>query len=141
MLTLLMFDPRYRRLEFRAAFALFFAVVAFGSIPGARQEMASLASGLVLHALTYSVISLLLFSGANGSPRTKAIKAVMIVAAMGLIDEGVQSFFPYRRAALGDWFVDVVAALITAVVLLTFWPKQSAQQPAAQRKVTQGNAT
>lgn len=129
LLALLIFDPRYRRLEFRAAFVLFFAVVAFGSIPGAREEMADLASGLVLHAFTYSVISLLLFSGANGSPRTKALKTVMIVAAMGAIDEGVQSFFSYRRAAVGDWLVDMAAALVTAAVLMTMWPRESGRQP------------
>ncbi|MEN3297560.1 MAG: hypothetical protein V7642_6813 [Burkholderiales bacterium] len=129
LLALLVFDPHYRKLEFRAAFILYLAVLVFGSLPGARAEIGNYASGLLLHALTYSVIALLLFSGANGSPGVKALKAFAIVVVMGAIDECVQSFFPYRTAAISDWLVDICAAFITSVLLFLIWPKESRRQP------------
>ncbi|MEN3296519.1 MAG: hypothetical protein V7642_5772 [Burkholderiales bacterium] len=131
LLALLVFDPHYRKLEFRAAFILYLAVLVFGSIPGARADIGDYASGLVLHATTYSVIALLLFSGANGTAGAKALKAFAIVAAMGAVDECLQSFFPYRTAAVTDWLVDLCAAFITSVLLFLIWPKESRRQPAA----------
>ena len=123
LLALLIHDPRYRKLQFRAAFMLYLAVLVFGSIPGARKDIGEFATGLVLHAVTYSMIALLLFSGANGSARQKALKALLIVAAMGAGDEWVQSFFPYRTASVTDWMVDVGAAFMTSAVLMMLWPK------------------
>jgi VanZ family protein len=124
LLALLIHDARYRKLEFRAAFVLYLAVLVFGSIPGARAGLGEFASGLVLHALTYCVIALLLFSGTNGSAWRKAFKSFMIVAAMGACDEWVQSFFAYRTASVGDWLVDISAAFITSALLLMVWPKE-----------------
>jgi VanZ family protein len=129
-LALLIFDQRYRTFTFRAAFVLYFAAVIIGCVPGARAEMGSLAPGLVLHALGYSFIALLLFTGANGSAWSKALKSFLIVALMGAFDEYVQSFFPYRRAAVTDWLVDIGAAFITSCMLWTVWPKQSRGQRA-----------
>lgn len=123
LVALLISDARYRQLEFRAAFLLYLAVLVIGSIPGARADVGELASGLMLHLLTYSLIALLLFCGANGGVWSKACKSVLIVAAMGAIDEWVQSHFPYRNASLMDWFVDLNASLITSAVLWSVWPK------------------
>jgi VanZ family protein len=124
LLALLIHDARYRKLEFRAAFVLYLAVLVFGSIPGARAGIGEFASGLVLHALTYCVIALLLFSGANGSAWRKALKSFLIVAAMGACDEWVQSFFAYRTASVRDWLVDISAAFITSALLLMVWPQE-----------------
>ncbi len=123
LLTLLILDAPYQRLTYRFAFWLFAAVVALGSIPGARADIGELASGVVLHSLTYSVIAALLFYGRDASPPRKAIEAFLIVALMGAFDEFVQSFFPYRSARVGDWLVDMNAAMLTVVVLWRLWSR------------------
>jgi len=89
-----------------------------GSIPGARAEIDDFASGILLHFATYSCITFLLASGAKGSPAHKAFKALLIVVAMGAVDELIQSFLPYRHGAVADWGIDLVAALVTSVL---FW--------------------
>lgn len=122
-IALLISDVQYRKLRLRIAFLLYLAVLVFGSIPGARAELGQLAPGLLLHLLTYGLIALLLFCGADGRAWSKACKAVFIVAAMGAIDEYVQSFFSYRTASFMDWVVDVNAALFTSAMLSLFWSK------------------
>lgn len=121
-ITLLIFDERYRKAQFRCAFLMYFAVLVLGSIPGARSEAGELASGLVLHVVTYSLITLLLFSGANGSVWQKACKSFLIVVAMGAIDEFVQSFFPYRSARVLDWLVDINTGFFMSALLSFIWP-------------------
>lgn len=119
--TLLICNVQYRKLELRAAFLLYLAVLVFGAIPGARTELGQLASGFLLHCLTYGLIALLLFCGVDGHAWSKACKAVFIVAAMGALDEYMQSFLSYRTASFVDWFIDVNAALFTSVVLSLLW--------------------
>lgn len=82
-----------------------------------------MASGLVLHGVTYGVIALLLYLGARGSPTRKACVSFLVVALMGALDEFIQSFFPYRTAAILDWYVDAGAGFITAAFMWAFWPK------------------
>lgn len=136
LLALLIHDARYRKLEFRAAFVLYLAVLVFGSIPGARAGVGAFASGLVLHALTYCVIALLLFSGANGSAWRKALMSFLIVAAMGAGDECVQSFFSYRTASVTDWLVDISAAFFTSALLLLIWPRNMQQASAGPARLS-----
>jgi VanZ family protein len=71
----------------------------------------------VLHSIAYAVLAFLWFTGSAGSAAARAAKAVLAVAVMGAGDEFVQSFFPYRGAAVGDWMVDCAAALVTSTVL------------------------
>lgn len=118
-----LFSAEYRRIRFTLAFVFFFLIIALGSIPGARQEVGQLATGLVLHSLAYAVITFLLFTGSSGSRLKKSIQAFLIVAAMGALDECVQNFFPYRTAAISDWLVDCGASCV-AVSLLTMLHKQ-----------------
>lgn len=128
-LAMLAYEPKYQKATFRTALFLYLAVLVLGSIPGARVEVGEFATGLVLHALTYSVIAFLLFSGINGSALRKACLSLLIVVAMGTLDELTQSFFPYRTAAIADWFVDIGAGFFTLTLLWAFWPK-AAEQPA-----------
>lgn len=110
---------KYRKLRLGSAFLLYFLILVLGSIPGARQDVGKIASGLILHASAYSIITFLLFTGYVGRRSHKAIQAFMTVAAMGALDEYVQSFFPYRTAAVSDWMVDVTAAFLTVLLLVT----------------------
>jgi len=109
-------DQYYETFMFRSGIALYIAIIIFGSIPGAREDMGEVASGFVLHFTAYAVIAWLLASGARGNAMRKAVKAFVIVVAMGAFDEFVQSFFPYRTAAITDWLVDVSAAFCAALL-------------------------
>jgi VanZ family protein len=100
---------------------LFALVVIVGSIPGARADAAKIASGLVLHSCGYATLAFLIFTGSRGSSALRAVKAVLTIAAMGALDEFVQSFLPYRRGAVEDWIVDCVAALATASLMWMLW--------------------
>lgn len=126
----LLLDVRYKQWQLRAAGTLYMLVLVLGSIPGARLKVGELASGGVLHALTYGVITLLLFAGMHNVQSRKACKAVLTVAAMGALDEYVQSFFPYRSATVHDWLVDVAAALTVAAALYIWWPRDDAASSA-----------
>jgi VanZ family protein len=123
--SLLIFNARYQKASLCAAFALYFAVLILGSLPGARAEVGAYASGLFLHAMTYAVITIFLFNGLTGDAWRKSIGAFLTVATMGGGDEWIQSFFPYRTASVGDWLVDVGAALLACVILGLLWPKRA----------------
>ncbi|HTD04805.1 VanZ family protein, partial [Undibacterium sp.] len=112
----------YRKWRLRLAIILYLLVLILGSIPGARLKVGALASGAVLHALTYGVITLLLFTGLSYPRRRNASTAVAIVVLMGALDEYVQSFFPYRSATVHDWLVDIAASAVTAAALWMWWP-------------------
>jgi hypothetical protein len=121
-LSLLVLDDRLRAWRFRSALFLFALILMIGSIPGARAEIANVASGLVLHSLAYSCVTFLLYTGSTGPRTPRALKAVLIVLAMGALDECVQSFLPYRHGAVSDWMVDGAASLLTASVLWALLP-------------------
>lgn len=121
-LSLLVLDERLRPWRMRAALMLFALIVAIGSIPGARAEIANVASGIVLHTLAYSCVTFLLYTGSRGTQGQRAAKSVLAVLVMGALDECVQSFLPYRHAAVGDWMTDVSSALLTAGLLWALLP-------------------
>jgi len=121
LLHLLLLTPAYARLRFWSAMALFALIVIIGSIPGARADAAEVASGVVLHSCAYAVLTFLVFTGSSGTPAQRAVKAVLTIAAMGTVDEVVQSFLPYRHGAIGDWLVDCTAAIVTSTLLWAVW--------------------
>jgi uncharacterized membrane protein YoaK (UPF0700 family) len=121
-LSLLVLDERLRVWRFAGAVLLFVLIVAIGSIPGARAEIATVASGLILHSVAYACVTFLLYTGCSGSRSERAVKAVLAVMAMGAIDETVQSFLPYRHGAVSDWMVDTCSALVTAGLLWALLP-------------------
>ena len=121
-LVALLQSARFRHWSGAGAIALFSLIVVLGSIPGARDEIGQLASGLVLHSIAYAVLAALTFVALGGGPSRRAILAVLTIAVMGAIDEGVQSLFPYRHAAVSDWLVDVAAGAVASVALRYGWP-------------------
>jgi len=127
-LYLLLLDPRLNRLRHGAAILLFLAIVIAGSIPGARADIGQYAPGVVLHSCAYSVLALLWFTASCGSAASRSAATVLAIALMGAIDESVQSFFPYRGAAVGDWLVDCSAALFTCALLWMVLPKAALQR-------------
>ena len=131
-LSLLVLDDRLRVWRFAGAVLLFVLIVAIGSIPGARAEIANVASGIILHAIAYACVTFLLYTGCSGSRSQRALKAVLAVMAMGAIDESVQSFLPYRTGAITDWMIDSGSALVTAGLLWALLPAPAAIQARPQ---------
>lgn len=124
LFSLLVLDPKFQRLRYSAALGLFTAIVAMGSIPGARAEIGNYASGIVLHSLAYGAVTFLVYTGSSGRPAARALRSVLTVAVLGAIDELVQSLLPYRRGAIADWLVDCNAAALVAALLWAFLPSQ-----------------
>jgi hypothetical protein len=122
---LLVLDPKVRKVRLGIAIVLYLAIVIIGSIPGERHAIGAYASGPVLHSVAYSGLAALWFTGSIGDGAQRALKAVAAIAVMGACDETVQSFFPYRGAAVSDWLVDCIAAVVTATILWAVLPKQS----------------
>lgn len=131
-LSLLVLDERLRVWRFTGAVLLFVLIVAIGSIPGARAEIANVASGIILHSAAYACVTFLLYTGCSGSRSERAVKAVLAVMAMGAVDESVQSFLPYRTGAITDWMIDSSAALVTAGLLWALLPAQADLQTGPQ---------
>lgn len=129
LFALLALDPSLARHRLAIAFSLFAVILAVGSIPGARAEIANVASGLILHSLAYAGICTLLFTGYRGSGARRAVVSVLTVALMGALDESVQSFLPYRHGTVADWLVDVSAASLAAVLLWSFLPLPTTKSP------------
>lgn len=120
--TLLVLDARLRKWRYGIAMVLYAAILLIGSVRGARAEIGHYATGLVLHSLAYGGITLLLFTGSLGTPRQRALKAVLTVVLMGALDEALQSLLPYRSGTLRDWLVDCYAAIVSAGLLWAFLP-------------------
>jgi VanZ family protein len=129
LLSLLLLDPKLRKLRCALALTLYLIIVVAGSVPGARAGIGHYASGVVLHSLAYSALACLWFTGSSGSAGVRSIKAVLAVAVMGAGDEFVQSFFPYRGSDVHDWMVDCAAALVTSGLLAAILPRPPLAQP------------
>jgi len=123
MLKQLLLTASHARLRYWTAIVLYLLILILGSIPGARQDIGEVASGVILHSLAYAGLTFLIFTGGSGTPSQRAGKAVLTIAAMGALDECVQSFFPYRHAPLSDWLVDCTAAMLTAAVMWALWSR------------------
>jgi hypothetical protein len=116
-LSMLLLNPRLRRLCLGCAVVMYLLIVTTGNIPGARADIGHLAPGPVLHSTAYAVLAALWFCGSCGSAGARACKAVCAVAVMGAADEYIQSFFPYRGADVRDWAVDIGAAIVASALL------------------------
>lgn len=121
-ITTFLLDPKYQSYRLRTAFIFYLLIIALGSIPHARAAIGQLASGVILHSLAYSMITVLLFSGIKGNLFKKSVQTFLTVALMGALDECVQSLFTYRTASIGDWLVDCSASIITTFLLWMLWP-------------------
>jgi VanZ family protein len=128
LLSLLVLDPKLRKLRYLCALLIYAAILVMGSIPGARAEIGQYATGVVLHSLAYAGLTFLVFTGSAGSMRSRALKAVLTIALMGAGDELLQSMFPYRGASIGDWLVDCSAATVTSALLWAVLPNTASNR-------------
>ncbi len=127
MIKLLLLTNSHARLRYWTAIVLYLLILILGSLPGARQDIGQVASGLILHSIAYAGLTFLIFTGGTGSLRLRAGKAVLTIALMGALDEYVQSFFPYRHGAVSDWLVDCNAAVLTALFMWVLWTRYRIQ--------------
>ena len=123
MIKQLLLTSSHAKLRYRTAIFLYLLILIFGSIPGARKDIGEVASGVILHSMAYAGLAFLIFTGGTGSPMQRAGKAVLTIAAMGAVDEVVQSFLPYRHGAISDWLVDCNAAILTLLVMWALWTR------------------
>lgn len=126
LLNQILLTDSHARLRYRSAIALYLLILILGSVPGARHDIGEVASGLVLHSCAYAGLTFLLFTGGTGSAALRAAKAVLTIAMMGALDEYVQSYFPYRHAAVSDWLVDCTAAVVTTGLMWVLWRRYKA---------------
>lgn len=131
LLRLLLVDPSLARMRIRLAAIAYLAILVLGSVPGARADIGHVASGVVLHVNAYGGLALLIFCGNSGSAARRALVTVLAIAVMGAFDEFVQSFFPYRGAAVGDWLIDCASAIVVTAVLYLVWPRLLRLAPAS----------
>jgi len=127
MIKHLLLTNSHARLRYWTAIILYLLILVLGSLPGARQDIGQVASGLILHSIAYAGLTFLIFTGGTGSARLRAGKAVLTIALMGALDEYVQSFFPYRHGAVSDWLVDGNAAVLTALFMWALWTRYRIQ--------------
>jgi len=123
MLKLLLLTSSHARLRYWTAIVLYLMIQIFGSIPGARQDIGEVASGVILHSIAYAGLAFLIYTGSRGGLGLRAAKAVLTIALMGALDECVQSFFPYRHAAVSDWLVDCNAAVLASAFMWALWSR------------------
>lgn len=120
----------HARLRYWTSMALYLMILVLGSIPGARQDIGQVASGIILHSCAYAGLSFLQFTGCQGSTVQRAAKSFLTIMLMGALDEYVQSFFPYRHGAVSDWLVDCGAALFTASAMWMLWTRHGVKAAA-----------
>lgn len=120
-------------LRLRIAYLGYVFIIILGTIPGARAEVGEVASGFFLHFVSYACMTALLFTGYQGAAGGRALRAVAVVAAMGALDEFIQSFLPYRNGTIKDWYVDMAAAIVASAILAQMYLKAQKKPPAAAR--------
>lgn len=107
------------RLGYLAVLLIFFSMlILIGSLPGQADALSARFGDKVLHLLAYSCLSVLCFRIWIAPLAQRILLTIIVIAVLGLIDEGVQAALPYRNASLLDWCFDLLAALI-AVICLT----------------------
>lgn len=123
MLKQILLTTSHARLRYWTAIVLYLLILILGSIPGARQDIGQVATGVILHSIAYAGLAFLIYTGSRGSLAQRAVKAVLTIALMGALDEIVQSFFPYRHGAVSDWLVDCNAAVLASAFMWVLWSR------------------
>jgi VanZ family protein len=100
----------------------FGAMVALGAIPGSASALSSGVGDKTLHLLAYGFMTFLCFHSIKASRRGQSLISLLIMSLLGLLDEGLQSFLPYRNASLLDWCFDMAAAGTVILLLHLYEP-------------------
>ena len=106
-------DTRY----LSALLAVFIAMVSIGAIPGEASALSARFGDKLLHSLAFGFMAALAHQSLRGRRMHRMIGSMLIIAMLGLIDESIQYFLPYRNASLLDWCFDIGAALVMTLLL------------------------
>jgi len=106
--------PGVARLCLPAAGLFFLVLVTVGNLPGLAADMSDAFGDKRLHLVAYAVLTGLIYLSVNRRP---ALVALLAVPALGVVDETIQSLFPYRQAELLDLLADILAAGATVISL------------------------
>ncbi|WP_313622653.1 VanZ family protein [Achromobacter sp.] len=96
------------------AAAFFVVLITVGNLPGLAADMSDAFGDKRLHLAAYAFLTGLIYISVNRRP---ALVAMLAVTALGLVDESIQSLFPYREAELLDLLADISAAGATVISL------------------------
>lgn len=101
------------------AWIFFVLMVLIGSIPGKAEALSAVTHDKVLHFCAYFTLSMLLYVGLGGAPLRRMVGTLFIVALLGLTDETIQYFLPYRNSESLDWLFNMMAATLSVALCST----------------------
>jgi len=118
----IMNNPRFVSIKFQLLplylLLLFFVImISVGSVPGQANHLSAHVDDKLLHFMAYGLMSFLSFQSIRGNRTARIIFSFLLIAGLGLIDEGIQYFLPYRNASLIDWCFDIAAAVVVTFFL------------------------
>ena len=108
---------KFRLLPLYLLLLFFVIMISAGSVPGQANHLSAHFGDKLLHFLAYSLMSILSFHSITGSRIVRTIFSLLLITSLGLIDEGIQYFLPYRNASLTDWCFDIAAAVVVTFFL------------------------
>ena len=106
------FSIKFRPLLLCLLLLFFVIMISVGSVPGQANHLSSHVSDKLLHFMAYGLMTFLSFQSITASRIARVIVSLLLIASLGLIDEGIQYFLPYRNASLADWCFDIAAAVV-----------------------------
>jgi VanZ family protein len=106
------------RLRYLAVLLILFSMmILLGALPGQADSLSERFGDKSLHLLAYAGFSVICFRIWIAPRRQRIMLTIVMIAFLGLIDEGIQTALPYRNASLLDWCVDLLAAIVTVSAL------------------------
>jgi len=111
--------PRWRQWLPPLALILYGLILILGNIRGMGEQLLPDASDKHLHALAYGGLSALLFVGLRAPVVYRTLGIIVLIAALGAVDECIQTLMPHRQADPMDWAADVLGSIAVCAVLAT----------------------
>lgn len=103
----------------------FLLMVTLGAMPGQAEQLSARFGDRPLHVLAYALMTLLCFVALSAPPLHRAAFTLGAIALLGLTDEAIQAFLPYRNASLTDWCFDIGTATLVSLLLLLRAPSST----------------
>ncbi len=110
-------NPLFRYVPLLCLLLFFSAVIGIGSLPGHASNLSAHVNDKLLHFSTYAVMTVLAFYSINTCAVARVIVTLVLIGSLGVIDETIQYFLPYRNASIADWCFDVAAAVVVICIL------------------------
>ena len=111
--------PHWRQWLPPLALILYGLILILGNIRGMGEQLLPDASDKHLHALAYGGLSALLFVGLRAPVVYRTLGIIVLIAALGAVDECIQTLMPHRQADPMDWAADLLGSIAVCAVLAT----------------------